>query len=432
MRFKFLIAVFISIFFCAGVFAQDLQAGIDAVINSDLLSKTAVVSVKIIDKNTKAALYERNSSLLLHPASTMKAATSAFVLSTLGSDYVLKTSLYEYEGRLYLKLCGDPSLTQNDLENFFKDIDLTKYDSLIVDKTFIDNKFYNDGWMWDNLISSDNPPCGVFNLDKNLIPLKIIPNKKLKMVQVISAFPVTIANEVQIGNKNDIKIEKRPWQNPDVIYVSGEVCSPCTEMIPVQNPEEYFLHCLHQVLIGFYGRVFYGEVPPCAQLLACKQTPILNILREQNKNSNNLSAEAMFRIAAAEATHSQGTFEKAKKMFGEFYGSNDFVIMDASGLSHKNLLSCDFLCDALFKMRDNTDYRSTLSVAGKNGTLKKRLKELSLQGKTGTISGVSGLCGYVQTRCGGDYIFAILIQNYKEPARSAKQLEDKILTELNK
>lgn len=431
MRFRFLISIFLSFFLCTAVFAQDLKAEIDGIINSNELSETAIVSVKIIDKNTKSVVYERNSSLLLRPASTMKAVTSAFVLETLGKDYTLQTSLYEACGRLHLKLCGDPSLTQNDLKNLFKNIDLTKYDTLVIDNSFIDNKFYNEGWMWDNLVSSDNPPCGIFNLNKNLIPVKIIPNKKTGIVQVISTFPVTIANEIQIGSKNDIKIEKRPWQNPDVIYISGEICSTFTEMIPVQNPEEYFLHCLHQAMNGFEGKIFYGEIPPCAQLLSCKKTRALDILRNQNKNSNNLSAEAMFRIAAAEATHSQGTFEKAKKLFGEFYNSNGFVIMDASGLSHKNLLSCDFLCNALLKMSDNTDFRSTLSIAGKDGTLKKRLKDVSLQGKTGTISGVSGLCGYLQTQYSGDYIFAILIQNYKGPARNAKHLEDEILLKLN-
>jgi serine-type D-Ala-D-Ala carboxypeptidase/endopeptidase (penicillin-binding protein 4) len=431
MKFKIIATFLFLLSFSLGAFAQDLSANLDTIINSDFISKSAVVSVKIIDKNTKNLVYQKDSSLLLHPASTMKVVTSAMVLETLGQSYKLKTSLYESEGRLYLKLCGDPTLQKQDLAGLFKNIDLSKYDTLVIDNTFIDNEFYATGWMWDNFVSGDNPPYGIFNLDSNLIPLKIIPNKKTGVVEVISNYPIEIANELKVGTTNQIKLEQRPWQNPNAVYISGEVCSPFVKNIPIQNPEKYFLHCLHQATENFSGKVFYGEAPLNASLLACKQTALLDILREQNKNSNNLFAETMFKIASREAFGIQGTMENSRKLFSQFYGVNDFVIADASGLSHNNLLNCDFLCDVLYKMGNNGYFRSTLAVAGKDGTLKKRLKEVSLQGKTGTISGVSGLCGYIKTKQGHDYIFSILIQNYSGKAKPAKLLEDKIVRELN-
>ena len=431
MKFKVFFSFLTLFFFCLGAFAQDLPSNLDAIINADSLSKSATVSVKVLDKNTKQSLYQRDSYLLLHPASTMKVATSALVLDTLGADYLLKTSLYDAEGRLYLRLCGDPTLTTQDLAGLFKNIDLTKYDTLVVDNTFIDNEFYDEGWMWDNFASADNAPYGIFNLDRNLLSIKIIPNKSTGVVQIISTYPIEIANELKIGTENNIKLEQRPWQNPNAVYISGEVCSTFVKKIPVQNPEKYFLHCLNKSMPNFSGKIYYGEVPNCLNLLACKQTKALDILREQNKDSNNVFAETMFKIAAREAFGVQGNMANARRLFEQFYGTQDFVIADASGLSHNNLLNCDFLCDVLFRMRDNQNFRSTLSVAGKDGTLKKRLKEVSLQGKTGTISGVSGLCGYVKTKNGHEYIFSILIQNYKGKAQPAKQLEDKIIKELN-
>ncbi len=431
MKFKVFFSFLTLFFFCLGAFAQDLPSNLDAIINADSLSKSATVSVKVLDKNTKQSLYQRDSCLLLHPASTMKVATSALVLDTLGADYLLKTSLYDAEGRLYLRLCGDPTLTTQDLTGLFKNIDLTKYDTLVVDNTFIDNEFYDEGWMWDNFASADNAPYGIFNLDRNLLSIKIIPNKSTGVVQIIANYPIAIANELKIGTENKIKLEQRPWQNPNAIYISGEVCSTFVKKIPVQNPEKYFLHCLNKSMPNFSGKIYYGEVPNCVNLLACKQTKALDILREQNKNSNNVFAETMFKIAAREAFGVQGNMANARRLFEQFYGTQDFVIADASGLSHNNVLNCDFLCDVLFRMRDNQNFRSTLSVAGKDGTLKKRLKEVSLHGKTGTISGVSGLCGYVKTKNGHEYIFSILVQNYKGKAQPAKQLEDKIIRELN-
>jgi len=431
MKLKILISFLIPILFCLGAFSQDLSSNLDVIINADSLSKSSVVAVKIIDKTTKQPIYQRDSSFLLQPASTMKVATSAMVLETLGSNYLLKTSLYESEGRLYLQLCGDPTLMKEDLVRLFKNINLAKYDTLVIDNTFIDNEFYATGWMWDNFVSGDNPPYGIFNIDRNLIPVKIMPNKKTGVVQIISSYPIEIGNELKIGTVNQIKLEQRPWQNPNAVYISGEVCSSFVKKIPVQNPEKYFLHCLNQSMPNFSGKISFGEVPSCTSLLACKKTGALDILREQNKTSNNLFAETMFKIASRVAFGTQGNMENARKLFEQFYNIKAFVIADASGLSHNNLLNCDFLCDVLFRMGDNRDFRSTLAVAGKDGTLKKRLKEVSLQGKTGTISGVSGLCGYIKTKQGHDYIFSILIQNYKGKAKPAKLLEDKIVRELN-
>jgi len=415
-----------------GAFAQDLTAALDNIINSDSLSKTSVVAVKIIDKNTKNIVYQRDSALLLKPASTMKVATSAVVLDTLGADYMLKTAIYESDGRLYLKLLGDPTFTSKDFKELFKSIEIEKYDTLIIDNTAIDNRFYDNDWMWNNLISDDNPPYSVFNLDKNTLHLKITPYKKTKTVQVACEYPVTIANELVLGKYNDIKVEHRPWQNSDAVYLSGTVMTPCVVDISVPNPEKYFLHALHQAIPNFDGKIYYGEVPCNACLLTWFETPLMEILREQNKKSNNLYAETMFKLAANRAFGKTGTIDDARKLFERFYGTNEFVVADASGLSHKNLLSCDFLCDVLYRVRNNQDFVSTLSVAGCDGTLKNRLKEVSLQGKTGTITGVSGLCGYIKASSGHEYIFTILTQNYKGIAKPAKHLEDSIVRELNK
>jgi D-alanyl-D-alanine carboxypeptidase/D-alanyl-D-alanine-endopeptidase (penicillin-binding protein 4) len=431
MKSKILFSFLVVFLFVQNVFAQDMASKLDELINNNDLSKSSVVAVKIIDETTKTPYYQKNSSLLLHPASTMKVATSAVVLSTLGHDYKVKTSLFENDGNLFLKLSGDPTLTHNELCKLFKNVDLSKYNAIVVDNSAIDNVFYDAGWMWNNLISDDNVPYGIYNLDRNIIQIKIIPDRKTGMVQILSGYPVAFVNELTIGDANNIKIEKRPWLNPDAVYISGTVAAPCIENIAVQNPEIYFLHYLHLATKDFQGKTYYGAVPCGAKLLSEKQTPLMEILSEQNKRSNNLFAQTMFKIAAHEAYQTTGTFDNAMTLFNKFYNNNGLVISDASGLSHYNLLNCDFLCDALSKMSQDKYFRSTLAESGKVGTLHKRLPDVKIQGKTGTIAGVSGLCGYVKAKSGHEYIFAILVQNYKGKAKPAKELEDSIVRVVN-
>ncbi|MDD3419228.1 MAG: D-alanyl-D-alanine carboxypeptidase/D-alanyl-D-alanine-endopeptidase [Candidatus Gastranaerophilales bacterium] len=417
-----------------GAFAQDLQSKIDFLINDNPLSKSAVVSVKVVDVKTQNTYAQKDSSLLLHPASTMKVATSAVVLSTLGSDYRLKTSLYAKDDTLYLKLIGDPSLKSSDLQRLFKGVNLAQYHTLVVDNTAIDNEFYDKGWMWNNLTSDDNPPYGIYNLNHNLIPVKIIPDKKSGTVQILSEYPFCFVNELILGSTNCINADKAPWRNfknPEAIYFSGSVIAPCIVNVAVQNPEDYFLYHLHKAMPGFCGQICYGNISNGAVMIAEHQTPLMGLLSEQNKKSNNLYAQTLFKIAAHEAYQTTGTFDNAMKLFNGFYANPGMVVCDASGLSHYNLLNCDFLCNVLLKMMPDKCFRSTLAESGKYGTLNNRLKDVNLQGKTGTIAGVSGLCGYIRAKSGNEYIFAILIQNYKGKVKSAKELEDSIIRAVN-
>ena len=66
------------------------------------------------------------------------------------------------------------------------------------------------------------------------------------------------------------------------------------------------------------------------------------------------------------------------------------------------------------------------------GTLSDRLLNISqyVRAKTGTISGISALTGYVDSKSGTKYSFAILIQNYPGSSIDAKKLEDSIVNEI--
>lgn len=412
--------------------SSPLSEHLDKIINANDLSTSSVVSVKILDMEGNC-LYNRNSSLLLKPASTLKIPISALALKVLNPNYQIKTSLYKKGDNLFLHLSGDPTLQSSDLVQLFENIDLQKYSKLLIDTSSIDNCYLNKGWMWENLISSDNVPVSIFNLDKNTLNLHLSIAGSVPIVT--SDYPLAFVNELTVGDFNCIKIEKRPWMefvNPDTVYISGIINTPCEQSIAVSSPEKYFLYRLNQVLQSNQSsktlpEIYYGNVPKGAKLLACHKTSLLEILSKMNTQSDNLCAETIFKIATGKALGQQGNFSDARAFFEEFYNTKEFVLYDASGLSHKNLINCDFLCRVLYEMKKDKNFLNTLAISGKTGTLKNRLQNVNLQGKTGTIDGVSGLCGYLDNK----YIFAILIQNYKGSSKPAKILEDDIVLELN-
>merc|ERR1712232_869316 len=102
-----------------------------------------------------------------------------------------------------------------------------------------------------------------------------------------------------------------------------------------------------------------------------------------------------------------------------------FVQDDGSGLSRHNLISPRAMVDVL-EMMDNTEkgpiYRSFLPVAGESGTLSSRFQGTTAQGKveakTGTMSGVSSLSGYVDESDEFPQIVFSILTNFSDQSAS--------------
>ncbi|MGA7837946.1 MAG: D-alanyl-D-alanine carboxypeptidase, partial [Ignavibacteriaceae bacterium] len=113
----------------------------------------------------------------------------------------------------------------------------------------------------------------------------------------------------------------------------------------------------------------------------------------------------------------------------------DYRIVDGSGVSHYNLISPELILGVLSYIYYNEPglfdiFYKSLAIAGVDGTLEKRMidtkSENNVRAKTGTISGVSCLSGYVRAANGHNLAFSIMIQNFATKARVAKRFEDQI------
>jgi len=60
--------------------------------------------------------------------------------------------------------------------------------------------------------------------------------------------------------------------------------------------------------------------------------------------------------------------------------------------------------------------------------MKATAAEGNVRAKTGTISGVSSLSGYVRTRDGETLVFSMMMQNFILPSRLYRDAQDKIAT----
>ena len=118
---------------------------------------------------------------------------------------------------------------------------------------------------------------------------------------------------------------------------------------------------------------------------------------------------------------------------------NTYKLVDGSGLSRKDLISPQALVQTLKGMAKSpyaSVFRASLPVAGKNGTLKYRFKDIPpaglVQAKTGTMTGVITLAGYVNAPNYGPVVFSIMVNQTEQPIRTVRNAIDEIVVHLSK
>jgi D-alanyl-D-alanine carboxypeptidase/D-alanyl-D-alanine-endopeptidase (penicillin-binding protein 4) len=189
--------------------------------------------------------------------------------------------------------------------------------------------------------------------------------------------------------------------------------------------------------IKIAGTAFASKiVPNDAVLLTEIDNPITRVLSRILQNSNNLMAESVFKLSGAVKYASTGTNELAIYNFREFYNQNDadtkdIIIKDGSGVSRNNLLSANWMTNALdkiYKHKDFAQFKEYMAQPG-DGTMANRLHDLrgDVWVKTGSLANVSTLAGYVKSQDGHTYSVAILTQNFTQPQPEVKAFENEII-----
>jgi len=174
--------------------------------------------------------------------------------------------------------------------------------------------------------------------------------------------------------------------------------------------------------------------PSGTEELATAESPTMTRLAAlTNKPSDNFFAEMLLKDLAL-STRRRGTTVAGASLATSFaarLGARPTRLADGSGLSRANRATPARVVALLRAMqrRDEFDeFYSSLSIAGRDGTLGPRLRSGpargNCRGKTGTLSNVSALSGYCRARSGDTYVFSILMNNVNP--FGARQLQDRM------
>jgi D-alanyl-D-alanine carboxypeptidase/D-alanyl-D-alanine-endopeptidase (penicillin-binding protein 4) len=182
------------------------------------------------------------------------------------------------------------------------------------------------------------------------------------------------------------------------------------------------------------GGVHRGRAPAGAALVAVDSSPRVDtMLRAMGKNSDNFTAEMLLKAVGAKAygrgTTSGGARRARQALRDLGLSLTGSRVVDGSGLSSKDRTTTGLLARLLAAASRNAaigaPLRRSLSVAGRDGTLKNRMTKGPARGvvraKTGTLNISSALSGYA-----GPYAFSVIVNGRAVNQTAAHALQDRI------
>lgn len=446
--------------------AQSLEQNVYSVIDSfnvnEFNSRTQI-ALAVYDLQKDSLLFATNEKLLLHPGSNQKILTTAAALLFLNEEYEFTTGLYYdgeisgsvLKGNLYLKGGLDPDLRKEELELFLDEIKdkgiETIEGNIYADVSLMDDNFWGQGWMWDDDPWSDFPYFTALNINDDCVKIVIAPTaigKKASVKIYPPSLFYTFENNLITHTLESHYTVMRNWKNRSNHFaISGSINvseEPDTMFLNLTNTNYYAVTLMKEILyreeIITLGITDTSVTPEDAVLLGEIKRTLGEVIINLNKNSDNLSAEMVLRALSSLNMKSRysakgGIYWVDSLITLAGFNPKNYRIVDGSGVSHYNLVTVELIIGILkyfYKEKPKLFdlLYNSFPVAGVDGTLKRRMKSGyafgNVKAKTGTLSGVSALSGFVKNKSGGELAFSIFVQNFVGSTRRARNLQDRI------
>jgi len=425
-------------------------------------SLVSTARLGVYARSADQVLINRDGDRAFIPASNQKILTSAAALHFLSADFRIATSLMteiapengEIKGNLWVIGRGDPTLTSaKGLRELVQNLRGRNIQTIRGEIKFLPAlraKPLSRGWEVQDLHEYYAAPTSAFTLDENSHYWTVTPTKRGQPVQFSWDFP-----ELVTGWRIDNRATTSPANGSYTLYTEriiekGQKILRLGGTIPENEEPElggvtipdqvaYFRERL-QAELQQQGIKVLGENinlgTPRYELVNYLSPTLGEILPNINKESNNLHAELLLRILGnrlheVEPDAYAGGIIMVRKFVSNLGQSiAGIVIADGSGLSRYNLVTPRLLVNILKAMSDQPNFRTSLAIAGVDGTLKKRFRNTiganNIRAKTGTITGAVSLSGYLNNPDLGEIVFSIMINNTNQSSAESRRAIDAI------
>jgi len=368
----------------------DLAARLTKSLRSPYLS-LARTSAIAVDASNGTVLFAHNATRPVHPASNEKLPVSWAALTRLGPDYRFTTEVLGvgrrvgpvWDGDLYLRGTGDPTLTSSDLAALAATLrarGIRRVTGRIRgDESAFDKRRGGDGWK-RYFIGGESPPLSALVVDRALGWPKLSP----PLLAARTLRKALVARKVAVG-----------------------------------------------------GAIGLGIAPGDAVPLATDTSvPLSTIVQRMNSDSDNFTAEMLLKhlgtLDGRVGTSARGAAVVLAELRAAGIPTAGVRLVDGSGLSSLDRMTAATLAAVIRAGLENPNIRDafvdSLAVAGRSGTLRARMPGLAgvVRGKTGTTDLACSLSGLV----GDTIVFAVLQNGAPVAFWSARTAQDRFVLAL--
>lgn len=454
---------------------------------------SALWGIQVLDLRTGQVLYARNADHSFVPASNVKLLTTAAALDRLGPRYRYRTPVYVdgpirngvLHGNLIVRGSGDPTLGGHHQRDDAVRVFQRWADSLrqrgvrhiegdiIGDDASFDETPLGTGWSWDDLSYDYAAEIGGLVFNENTVDLTVTGREPGTPARVTwrphrTDF-VTVVNRTRTVPRDSATDEE--YERPlgtNTIHVTSRVHPGQSEdeAIAVTEPTRYFTHVLREVLlragISVDGRpvdVDQLSITPdyddeaLRPVASYQSPPLREILRTLNHESKNLYAEQLLRTLAVEAppdttakdlpdgSSPLGVEAVRWSLADAGLDTSRIHLVDGSGLSRHNLVPPRSMIRLLEYVwteaspATRSAFYDSLPTAGEGGTLEYRFRGTApargrMRAKTGTLSHVSALSGYVPSADDVPLAFVIFCNHHLAEGDAVRAAQDAIVNAL--
>jgi serine-type D-Ala-D-Ala carboxypeptidase/endopeptidase (penicillin-binding protein 4) len=455
---------------------ERLQEALDTMVRGKILGRLRV-GMRVEDLTSGRVLYGWRSNVLMDPASNQKVLAATTALLRLGNTFRYRTELTgahpdgsgAIHGDIVLRGSGDPSLRPPNVEGLATALaaagvtrvtgavlgdprrigadesPLPGRSPLRVGGTTIEIRVRPGDRVGSRPVVSVRPASDAFVV-VNEAETRGKGKAKLS-VDIIRAggrFQVTVGGKISIA-RGEVVIDRAPPSAPlfaavllrHALAQAGVVVEGPAGIYAAEDRSRVAsvgdvtgkLLALGQAGSDVAPRLAGGGAAGAKEILALHESESLPmLLRRVNKDSDNEWAERVLETVGAEVLGGAPTTAKGVRVLRDSLAelglpASAYLPANGSGLGHQNRVTAAGMAELLrrlyFDPRLGPELMQSLSVGGVDGTTRNRFRGTSaahrVRAKTGTLSGVSCLSGFVGD--GGDILaFSILVEGHRKRA----------------
>ena len=421
----------------------------------------------LLKGDSRKALFSYQADIPVNPASNMKLLTAAVALELLGGQARFRTSVYgavkEHRiERLVVKGGGAPDLTTAEFARFARvlaQMQVREVADIVVDQGRFSSAFtppafeqQPDEW------APFRAPVSALALDRNVVALNVMSMGAGEDAVSWYEPPIAIIAKGKVKTGKVSTGDRVGWSlTGKAQHLDSSLSGSLAEGLgrrryrrrladPRLIPGFALAALLRELGVKVKGSVQLGVRRSEPRITALPSAPLSELILPMGKQSDNFTAEMLLISLSqkSQAALSQkatpwssefGAQVLKSYLVSRFKSAKTSVIQNGSGLFDANKIAPRLIVELLEKMLTSGEapaFLQHLSIAGRDGTLKKRMKVKPLLGrvraKTGTLAATDALSGYIEAKDGSPpYVFSVLISGVKSQHYEARKRTDAFL-----